>query len=69
MNPEAVTAEIDGWFLERGFVCKPGLGKLYRATADAGSLPLARSIRVVEIDQGDVEIVASRPRRHVHVAG
>jgi GNAT superfamily N-acetyltransferase len=55
MNPEAVTAEIDGWFLERGFVCKPGLGKLYRATADAGSLPLARSIRVVEIDQGDAE--------------
>jgi hypothetical protein len=54
MNPEAVTTESDGWFLERG---------------DAGSLPLARSIRVVEIDQGDAETVASRTRRQVRVAG
>jgi GNAT superfamily N-acetyltransferase len=58
MNPDAVTAQIDGWLLERGFVSKPGLAKLYRTTADAGSLPLATSIRVVEIDEGDAETFA-----------
>jgi GNAT superfamily N-acetyltransferase len=58
MSPDAVTAEIDGWLLERGFVSRPGLAKLYRATADAGSLPLATSIRVVEIDDSDAETFA-----------
>jgi GNAT superfamily N-acetyltransferase len=55
MSPEAVTAEIDGWLLARGFVSKPGLAKLHRATGDAASLPLATNIRVAEIDAGDAE--------------
>jgi GNAT superfamily N-acetyltransferase len=55
MSPGAVTPDIDGWLLARGFVSRRGLAKLYRVTDDADRLPLVTSVRVVEIDEGDAE--------------
>jgi GNAT superfamily N-acetyltransferase len=64
VNPQAVTSEVDGWFLARGFVEKPGLVKLYRAAVAAFDVPLQTDVRVVEIgveDVGTFEAIVAEP--------
>ena len=54
VNPQAITPEVDGWLLARGFVARPGLAKLSRTAVAVVEVPLEMVVRVVEIDVADV---------------